>query len=192
MNLILASTSPYRKALLEQLRLPFQTLDSKVDEEKHKQVIKDPYQLTETLAYEKAQSVFQENPQSIVIGSDQVSLFKGEILGKPGTKEKAYEQLMKLQGERHELVTATCVLAPQKKFLWVETVELHMRKLNCDQVKKYIDQDEPLFCAGSYKIESLGISLFTSIKASDHTSIIGLPLLELGKVLTDCGVDPLL
>ena len=191
MTLILASTSPYRKALLEQLQLPFKTVDSEVNEEKYKREIKDPHQLTKTLALKKAMSVFEKNPEAIVIGGDQVSLFHGEILGKPGTKQKAEEQLHKLQGNKHQLVTATCLKTPQQTFEWTEVIDLTMRKLSPDQIRKYVEIEEPLFCAGSYKIESLGINLFESIQCSDHTAIVGMPLIKLGTYLRECGLDPL-
>lgn len=192
MKLILASTSPYRKALLEQLHLPFVTHDSEVDEEKYKREISDPIELTKCLALEKAKSVHQKFPEAIVIGGDQVSVHNKEILGKPGTRENAVDQLLKLQGSTHQLVTATCVFDNTgKSFEWIETINLSMRPLNREQATKYVEIDEPLFCAGSYKIESLGISLFDKIDCEDQSAIVGLPLLKLASILRSLGLDPL-
>ncbi len=187
-NLILASTSPYRKELLERLHIPFEAKDSQVDEDPFKEDITDPMVLTKTLAYEKAKAVFQTHPQSYVIGGDQISLFEGEVLGKPGTKEAAVVQLRKVAGKSHELITSTCILGPNGfVYEWTNRTKLTMRELGLEEIKRYVEKDDPIYCAGSYKIESLGISLFDSIETEDSTAIIGLPLLELSKQLRNLG-----
>lgn len=187
-DLILASTSPYRRELLERLQIQFETSDSKVNEEPFKEDITDPMVLTKTLAYEKARAVFKDHPNAYVIGGDQISLFEGEILGKPGSKEAAIVQLRKVAGKSHQLITSTCILGPGgHMYEWTNQTTLTMRKLSLDEIKRYVEKDDPIHCAGSYKIESLGISLFESIETEDSTAIVGLPLIELSKKLRELG-----
>lgn len=189
LRLILASTSPYRKELLERLGLPFEALASHVNEDAFKEKIADPRELTETLAKEKALSVFETNQNAVVIGGDQVSLFKGKILGKPHTKEGAFNQLKELQGQTHQLVTATCVKSQELEVVWTEIMTMKMRPLNDEEILRYIEADNPLDCAGSYKIEGLGITLFEKISGDDHTSIIGMPLMSLSHHLRSLGFN---
>lgn len=187
-RLILASASPYRKQLLERLNLPFEGIASEVDEDSYKEKISDAVELTKALAKAKAQSLFEKNSDAFVIGGDQVSLFKGEVLGKPHTKDNAFSQLKKLQGDSHELVTATSLLGPNGvDKTWVETIRMTMRSLTDDEIERYIEQEKPLDCAGSYKIEGLGISLFNSIEGDDQTAIIGMPLMSLSNELRAVG-----
>ncbi len=187
-DLILASTSPYRRELLERLQIPFQAMDSGVDEDPFKEDITDPMVLTKTLAFEKAKAISKTHPHSYVIGGDQISLFEGEILGKPGSKEAAVIQLRKVAGKSHELITSTCILGPKGYvYEWTNRTTLTMRDLTLDEIKRYVEKDNPIYCAGSYKIETLGISLFDSIITEDHTAIIGLPLIHLSKKLREVG-----
>lgn len=178
-KLILASASPYRKELLERLGLPFEAQASQVDEDVYKEKISDPKELTETLALAKANSVFEKNSKALVIGGDQISLFEGNILGKPHTVEGAFKQLKALKGKTHQLVTATCLKGPALELVWTEVMTMTMRELSDDEIHRYIEADKPLDCAGSYKIEGLGISLFEKISGDDHTSIVGMPLISL-------------
>jgi len=187
LELILASTSPYRAALLSRLRLPFVQAGSEVDEDSFKSKILDPLELTKTLAFEKASSVFRGNPSSIIIGGDQVSTFNGEILGKPGDRDKAIAQLIKLQGATHQLMTSTCILSEKEKVLWTEVTTLKMRPLTEEQCIRYVQKDNPIDCAGSYKIEEHGITLFESIEGDDQSAIVGLPLIRLTQELTRMG-----
>ena len=187
-HLILASTSPYRRELLERLNLPFDAMDSALDEDPFKEKIKAPMELTTTLAYEKAQAIFKDHPESYVIGGDQIGLFEEEILGKPKTFEKACAQLGKMQGRTHQLVTSVCVLGPKgfkKEFTDITT--LTMRDLSKEEIERYVKVDDPLNCAGSYKIETVGITLFESIETKDSTAIVGLPLIQLSQVLREIG-----
>jgi len=189
-SLILASTSPYRRELLERLQIPFEALDSKVDEAPFKEDITDPLILTKTLAYEKAKAIFKNHPNSVVIGSDQISLFNDELLGKPKSKAAAIIQLRKMAGKSHELIPSTCILGPQGYvYQWTNHTLLKMRELTLEEIKRYIEKDDPLHCAGSYKIESLGISLFDAIETQDSTAIVGLPLIELSKKLREIGLS---
>lgn len=187
-KLILASTSPYRKALLERLNLPFECHASHVDEDEYKKTIPDATELTKALAHAKARTVYGQHQDAFVIGGDQVSLFNNEVLGKPHTVEGAIHQLKKLQGNTHQLVTATCLLGPNGiEKSWIEVVELTMRPLNEDEIRRYIEADKPMDCAGSYKIEKLGISLFEKITGHDQTAIVGMPLMSLASHLRAAG-----
>lgn len=190
-KLILASKSPARKKLLQRIGIPFHTYPSSVHEEPFKKSILDPVELAKTLAKAKAQNVFQHHPQSIVIGSDQVVRFQGKILGKPRNKELAQQFLSSLQGQTHELINGVCLYSPEGIKEWIQVDLLTMKSLTEKEIMNYIEKDNPLFCAGSYRLESLGIALFEKISSQDHTSITGLPLLKLCKELKKLGLDPL-
>ncbi len=185
--LILASTSKYRGALLSQLSWPFTQEAPGVDENAFKSNGLTPRELARELALRKAEAVFVKHPSSLVIGSDQVCTIEGEILSKPGTAEKALEQLLKLQGKHHELITAVCLMFPKKTIRFENRTRLFMRPMTSEGLKTYIDQDLPLDCAGSYKLESSGVKLFEKIEMDDHTSIIGLPLIQLSNQLIELG-----
>lgn len=185
--LILASTSKYRGALLSQLGWPFSQVAPGVDEDAFKTEDQSPLELARELAFRKAEAVFEKHPTSLVIGSDQVCTLDGEILGKPGSPEKALAQLMKMQGKHHELITAVCLILPQQMVQFENRTRLFMRSMSESAIKTYIEQDLPLDCAGSYKLESTGIKLFEKIEMDDHTSIIGLPLIQLSNQLIELG-----
>lgn len=195
-KLILASTSPYRAELLSRLDLSFEAVDSRIDEDGYKDKINDPLELARTLAYQKAKSVFNNSPNSFVIGGDQVSLIPAQessnkeaaVLGKPGNFENAVNQIKKLQGRTHQLVTCVCVLGPEEFRDDIEDItSLTMRKLSPSEIESYVKKEEPYNCAGSYKIESLGIALFDKVQTNDSTAIVGLPLIELSKTLRKAG-----
>lgn len=185
--LILASTSKYRGALLAQLGWTFSQVAPGVDEDALKTNGLSPLELSRELAFRKAQAVFEKHPTSLVIGSDQVCSLGSEILSKPVTKENALIQLMKMQGQEHELITAVCLMLPGKIVRFENRTRLFMRSLDESALKAYIDQDLPLDCAGSYKLESSGVKLFKKIEMDDHTSIIGLPLIQLSNHLIELG-----
>ncbi|MBA2405722.1 MAG: septum formation protein Maf [Bdellovibrionales bacterium] len=185
--LILASTSKYRGALLAQLGWSFEAIAPGVDEDQLKTKNLSPTQLAMELARLKAQAVFAQRPDACVIGSDQVCMLNGELLGKPGTKEKAIQQLQKMQGIHHELITAVTILSPHGEVNFHNRTLLFMRPLNLEQIAKYVEEDRPLDCAGSYKLETRGIKLFEKIEMDDHTSIIGLPLIQLNNHLLQIG-----
>lgn len=185
--LILASTSKYRSALLSQLGWDFESLNPGVDEDKVKMSITSPHEIALTLATYKAQAIFAKRPDACVIGSDQVCSLNGQIFGKPQTKEKAMKQISLLQGKVHELLTAVAVVHPQGIERFINRTLLHMRPLTLKEIHAYVTEDLPLDCAGSYKLESRGIKLFDKIEMSDHTAIIGLPLIELTSTLIKLG-----
>ncbi len=146
--LILASTSPYRKELIEKLGLPFSVSKPICDEDAAKLRIKDPLLLAATLAREKALSLATD--QNCVIGGDQVVCLGNEILGKPGSFIKACEQLQKMQGKSHQLITALCVIFKLQEFPILDVTEIRMRKLSAQQIENYVKRDQPLDCAGSW------------------------------------------
>jgi septum formation protein len=185
--LILASTSKYRGALLSQLGWTFEALNPGVDEDKIKNENKSPSDIALTLSRYKAEAVFARRPDACVIGSDQVCTMNGMIFSKPGTIEKATEQISLMQGKSHELLTAVTVLWPGGSQSFVNRTVLQMRTLSLKDIHTYVKEDLPLDCAGSYKLESRGIKLFEKIEMNDHTAIIGLPLIELTSVLLKLG-----
>ncbi|MBC7543531.1 MAG: septum formation protein Maf [Candidatus Sericytochromatia bacterium] len=188
--LILASTSRYRVALLSRLGLP-STAVAPAYEEEH-DLPMPPSDLVAYLARRKAESLQSHNPRAVIIGSDQAVAFAGDLLGKPGTPAAAEAQLARLAGHTHELLTGLCVLAPDGR-IWerVETVRLTMRPLSAAQIARYVAADQPVDCAGSYKIEQLGIALFSAVDGRDPTAIEGLPLMALVGILAAIGLDPL-
>lgn len=186
-DLVLASTSPYRRALLERLGVPFRMVPPRVDEDAIKGVGLPPGELAERLALAKAMSVGAAEPNATIIGSDQVVSFGGQALGKPGTPQQAVEMLLALAGRVHELLTAVAVWHGGQITAHIDRTVLHMRKLGREEVERYVAADRPLDCAGAYKIEARGIALFEYVESDDHTAITGLPLIALTTVLRRLG-----
>lgn len=177
-SIILASQSPARKKLLNSIKLSFTVIPPKVDEEFYKKKIKDPKTLCQTLARMKVESIQETN--CWVIGSDQIVYLNGQVLGKPGNKQKAIETLSLLQGKTHQLMTAFCLQKPDNSYFEELVISnMSMRALNQKQIEFYLNQDKPYGCAGSYTIEKRGISLFEKIDSPDFNAIIGLPLISL-------------
>ncbi|WP_417391927.1 Maf family protein [Gimesia sp.] len=189
MKLILASTSPYRAQQLNRMGLKFETCDPKVDEDLFKQAGFTPETLAEVLALEKAKAVAQQNPQAVVIGGDQLVSFGNRILGKPGTEELAIEQLQSMQGQSHLLITAIAVLGPDFLETHINQTTLKMRELSKSAIERYVRFDQPLNCAGAYKLESQGITLFEEIQSIDHSAITGIPLIALTSLLIKAGIS---
>ena len=180
MDLILASQSPYRKALLQNFGLTFKTLAPKVNEDALKlRGPRDLIELTRFLAYEKANSLQDEHPRAIILGSDQVVELDGERLDKPGSVARAAEQLQSLQGRSHRLITSLCVIAPADSYMFTDVTTIHLRKLSAEDIAAYLHLDQPYDCAGSYKIEKAGLALVEKIETQDPSAIQGLPLLSL-------------
>ena len=191
MDLILASTSKYRKALVERLGVPFRSEDPAVDESawKSEMIGKAPLALAEALALAKASAVAARFPESVVIGGDQVVAFDDQILGKPGTDERAVAQLHEMSGRSHELITAMVVIAPGRTFRETNVATLRLRPLSLRSIKRYVEADHPSDCAGSYKLEARGIALFDRIEADDHSAITGIPLIALTSILIELGFE---
>lgn len=190
-DLVLASTSPYRRELLQRLGIPFRALAPTCDEEKLKDPALTPRALAEHLAEAKARSLAGAHPDATIIGSDQVAALQHEnrwlLLGKPGTPERAVEQLAQLAGRTHLLITAMTVLHRGRVHRHTDQTRLSMRPLDRAQLERYVATDQPVDCAGAYKLERHGISLFDRIASDDHSAITGLPLLALGRILAECG-----
>ncbi|QDT63894.1 Maf family protein [Calycomorphotria hydatis] len=189
-ELILASTSPYRRQLLKGLGIEFQCVAPDVDEAAYQAEEIAPQQLAETLAFAKADAVAKQYPEAIIIGGDQLVSLDGEILGKPGNRENAIAQLTRMQGRTHELITEVCLLNPSGKPHRIADITcLSMREMLAEEISRYVDYEQPFDCAGSYKIESAGISLFEKIETEDFTAITGLPLMKLSKELISLGIN---
>jgi septum formation protein len=188
-DLILASTSIYRRALLERLGVPFRWRAPLCDEEFLKAEEIDPRSLAERLAYAKAVSLRVAEPDATIIGCDQVVSFQGQVFGKPGSTEGAIEQLSAMAGRAHELITALVVVEGERSFSHTDVTRLHMRRLAHGAIERYVAADQPLDCAGAYKLESRGIALFEKIESADHTAVTGLPLIALVTMLRDLGYE---
>lgn len=185
-GLILASTSPYRKDLLSRLGLPFQILPSNADEAAMDG--ETSANLAQRLANAKAQEVWTLHPGSVVIGSDQVADMDGQRLGKPGTVERAVEQLQACSGKTVNFYTAVTVLAPNgSRHDHIDITGVSFRELDLEEIRRYVETEKPLDCAGAFKAEALGISLFRSISNQDPTALTGLPLIWLSQCLRDLG-----
>lgn len=183
-TLILASTSSYRRELLSRLALPFRVEAPRCDEEALKDRALAPGELAAFLAREKARSVAALAAEAHVLGSDQLVDLDGEILGKPGSPEGAAAQLARLSGRSHRLITAVALACPDGSLHeHLDVTTLRMRALRRDEISRYVAVDQPGDCAGSYKIERLGISLFEQIDCRDFTAITGLPLIAVAALL---------
>lgn len=185
--LVLASTSPYRRELLARLQLPFTCAAPGIDEAAAKARIHDPLLLASTLARAKAAAVAHQVPDAVVIGSDQVVALGKQVLDKPGNHDRALAQLRQLRNRRHRLITAVAIVHPGGCHEFHSEASLAMRNLDDAALERYLATDQPFDCAGSYKLERLGIALFAAIEAADHTAIVGLPLLELAQALRELG-----
>lgn len=188
-RLVLASTSQYRRQLLERFGQRFTVAAPDVDETALPGEM--PVDLVARLARAKAEAVAHRHPNSIVIGSDQVALFGREIIGKPGNPERCVEQLKAFSGQRLSFHTAVHVIQSQsgsnEGHLDVTTV--HFRKLSDDEIERYVARERPVNCAGGFKAEALGISLFERIDSQDPTALIGLPLIWLSAALRRAGMQ---
>ena len=188
--LILASSSRYRRELLDRLGIAYEAIASDIDESSLEG--ETPLQTSQRLAVEKARFVAKSHPGAVVIGSDQVADLDGKKLGKPHTRERAVEQLLAMQGRTVTFYTALAVIAPDGTARErLSATEVRMRPLSRETIEAYVDREKPFDCAGSAKIESLGIALMESVKSDDPTSLIGLPLIALTTLLAQSGLEVL-
>jgi septum formation protein len=192
-DLVLASTSPWRRELLERLGLAFDAVDPELDEDPWKKRGLEPDRLVVALAEAKAQAGAALRPDALVLGSDQVACIDGLILGKPGTTEAACAQLRLLSGRTHRLLTGLALLDARSGSVRtaLDVHEVTVRELSDAAIRSYVERDQPLSCAGSYKVESLGIALFERVRGDDYTAVIGLPLTAVVRLLLQAGIDPL-
>ncbi len=187
-TVILASSSPYKHRLMGRLPVDFDAVGPGVDETRRDG--EAPIDLARRLAIDKARAVANTHPNRIIIGSDQVAAIDGDILGKPGSRRRAIEQLAALEGQTHRLITAVSVASSAGSIdSTVVEYEMEMRPLSRNQIERYVDDDTPLDCAGAYKIEAGGIRLFTATRGSDPTAIEGLALTRVWSLLLDAGID---
>lgn len=190
-TLVLGSTSPFRKSILEKLQLPFLCAKPNIDE-----TAKDgesPQALVERLAIEKAKAVAEEHPNALIIGSDQVAVCEGEILGKPHNFDNAVIQLSKFSGKAITFYTGLCVFDSEndKAIALVEPFTVHFNHLTQSEIANYLKAEQPYNCAGSFKSEGLGICLFDKLAGDDPNTLIGLPLIRLVSLLKQHGLDVL-
>lgn len=191
-TLVLASTSPYRLQLMRQLELNFHVTAPLYQERMDPTVA--PELLVKHQALHKAKSLREKYPDALIIGSDQVFVdARSRVLGKPGTPENAIEQLKEMQGRKHTFYTGLAVYDAQCDDHLVEfsTFSVTLRKLTDEQICKYVERDNPVDCAGSFKVEGLGIALMESMEGTDYNTLIGLPLIRLIDMLSAFGVTVL-
>ncbi|MEP9316394.1 nucleoside triphosphate pyrophosphatase [Pseudomonas sp. LABIM340] len=181
--LILASSSPYRRELLQRLRLPFECASPDIDETPLPGESAD--QLVRRLAESKARALTQRYPAHLIIGSDQAAVNGNRILGKPHGIERATEQLKDASGKSVSFLTGLCLLNSQSGEAQIDCVPftVHFRNLDEARIRRYLETEQPFDCAGSFKAEGLGVSLFRSTEGEDATSLVGLPLIRLVDML---------
>ena len=186
--IVLASSSSYRRELLTRLQLPFTCHSPDIDETP--QANESAQALVQRLALSKARALAQHYPQHIIIGSDQVAVLDGKIIGKPLHAEGATQQLSAASGRSLVFLTGLAVIDTRTQIEQVDLVPftVHFRTLNAAQIQRYIAAEQPFDCAGSFKSEGLGVSLFQATEGSDATSLVGLPLIRLCDMLNACGI----
>jgi MAF protein len=188
-RLLLASSSPYRRELLSRLRLSFECSAPEIDETANPQ--ESPDQLVRRLAHEKAQALAGSHSDHLIIGSDQVAVLEQSILGKPNTFERAKRQLQACSGKSVVFLTGLALLDSRTGASQIDCIRytVHFRHLDEPQIERYLSAEQPFDCAGSFKAEGLGISLFRSTEGTDFTSLIGLPLIRLVDMLNEAGIE---
>ena len=190
-TLILGSTSRYRRELLERLRLPFEVHAPDVDETPRPG--ERPSALAQRLALAKARAVALRFPDAVVIGSDQIADLDGEPVGKPGTHERATAQLRAMRGRSVVFQTAVAVVRASTGYMGaaLAPVTVRFRQLSDAEIEHYLRAEQPYDCAGSAKVETLGIALLEAVESDDPTALIGLPLIRTAALLRAAGIDPL-
>ncbi len=190
-RIVLASSSPSRIAIMQQLGLPFEKRSPDIDESR--QAGESVSQMVQRLAVEKAQAVALYYPDALIIGSDQVAEIEGAVAGKPHFHERALAQLMQVSGKVIDFHNGLCLLNAQSKKTHVRlnTVRVYFKPFTRMQADLYLRLDTPYACAGSIKIEGRGIALINRIDSKDPYSLVGLPLIDLVDLLAEEGVDVL-
>lgn len=191
--LLLASSSPYRRELLERLGLPFETASPDIDETPLP--TDTPESLALRLAKSKAHALAERFPNHWIIGSDQVAcLPDGNLLAKPGNHQQAIDQLQRSSGQSVRFLTGLALLSPGEQRLQshCEHFAVHFRTLTTEEIDAYLRREQPYDCAGSFRMEGLGITLFEAMEGRDPNSLIGLPLIALIDMMRNWGLNPLL
>lgn len=188
-RLVLGSTSPFRRQLLEQIGVSFEIASPEIDESRLPG--EGPADLVLRLAEAKARAVAASHPHSLVIGSDQVACVEGRILGKPGTHDRARAQLQEASGRRVSFYTGLCLLNTDSGYCQsiCEPFHVYFRALGPEQIERYLRRERPYNCAGSFKSEGLGIALFERLEGDDPNALIGLPLIRLISMLAAEGIE---
>jgi septum formation protein len=189
MSLILASSSPYRQSLLQRLQIPFSCVSPDVDE--NPLPGEEPKRLAQRLARAKAERVAKTTEDTIVIGGDQVACLGELLLGKPGDMQTAQQQLLASSARIVRFYTALCVIgADGARHEALQETRVYFRRLSTAEIDRYLQLEQPFDCAGSFKCEGLGISLFEKLVGDDPTALEGLPLIALSGILRELGVHP--
>jgi len=188
-TLVLASTSPFRRELLQRLGITFETMAPDVDE--NRQQGESPEALVLRLSEAKARAAASQYPDALIIGSDQVAVCGDEVLGKPGNHEAACVQLRRLAGRRVSFLTGLCLYDTASDNALLDLIPYHVvfRQLTDQQIDRYLKIEQPYNCTGSFKSEGLGISLFESMQGNDPNALIGLPLIRLTGWLNKAGIN---
>ena len=188
-TLVLGSTSPFRKELLERFQLKFITDSPNIDETSLKNESPEDYVLR--LSLEKAKAVANNHKNALVIGSDQCSILNGAIRGKPGNHENAIQQLTESSGQRVSFLTGLCLYDTSDDSYQLDLVPFHVdfRTLTSTEIESYLKAEEPYSCAGSFKSEGLGTTLFKRLHGDDPTALIGLPLIKLSEMLRNKNIS---
>ncbi|MCP4751810.1 MAG: septum formation protein Maf [Proteobacteria bacterium] len=185
MQIILASEAPWRSEILTQLGIPHRCIAHRYEEPAYESGSLSDF--VQWVALEKGRSIQRDFPSSIIVSADQLIALDGEVFYKSGTRENAVLQLTKLNGREHRLISAVAVLSAEKSEVRFEEAKLKMKHLTAEEIKNYVDRDEPWNCAGSYKYESLGASLFEWVNVQDPNTIVGIPGNLLIEVLGEWG-----
>jgi len=185
--IVLASASPYRRDLLDRFLDEFETVSPDIDE--RNELGLSPKKLARHLARTKAETVSMQVRDALIIGADQLAVLDGQVLGKPGSHQKAVEQLMAASGQIVTFRTAVCILDPvgRNRFEHVDKTTVRFRQFDRRLAESYLRHDEPYDCAGSFKIEGAGFVLFESVSTDDPTALIGLPMIWVSDVLLELG-----
>ncbi len=191
MQLVLASSSAYRKKQLETLGLPFSCVKPDIDESRINN--ENAHDMALRLAEEKARAVTKKIPNSLIIGSDQTVAFGEQILGKPGSFDAAIKQLQLLRGQTVIFYSAVALINTANDSVQKQVIETQVRyrHLSDVQIVAYLERDKPFDCAGSFKSEALGIAILESVRSDDPTALVGLPLIALTTMLRNAGLAPL-
>lgn len=191
LNLVLASSSPYRRALLERLELEFSCLSPDVEERPLEG--EAPASTVARLAEAKARSVAPRAGDALIIGSDQLAVMAGRPLGKPGSRAANIAQLEAASGRWVDFITGVCLFNAASNVCQLEVVEyrVEFRRLKRSRIESYVDREQPFDCAGGFKAEGLGVALFRRMRGDDPTALIGLPLISLTRMLETEGVEVL-
>ncbi len=185
-KIVLASSSVYRQQLLDRFLDDYETVSPGIDESVH---IGDPEELAAQLARTKAETVSTAYRDALIIGSDQLAVLEGQVVGKPGDHQRAVEQLLQASGKSLTFLTAVCVLDPveKRRYEHVDKTVVRFRSFDRRLAEAYLKHDEPYDCAGSFKIEGAGFVLFESVTTDDPTALIGLPMIWLSDRLLELG-----